>query len=169
MVDIADEERRIRIERRRAVMARNAALRAEAEKKKAASADDRFKRTRAQFHRNVAYWNESTGQPPKAQTLRIHRDMLHKRLLWTVNDALDWGRDDDGSFVLDIKAIDALQKPLALLLQFVKAEHKIALDHAVLRLREKQMLARTAKLPTSAKEKNIVESAERPHTPKPSS
>jgi hypothetical protein len=160
-----EEERRLAREHRKQIMARNAERRAQEEKEEDARADKRFEETRDLFRRNVAYWNAKKDQPPKTQTLRVHRDTLHRRLLWTSGDALNWMRRDDGTYFLDERDIDRLQKPMALLLQFVKAEHKIAHDRASLALRQRQTDRRAARDPAGKKQEKISETAERPHTP----
>jgi hypothetical protein len=160
-----EEEKRIAREQRRQLMANNAARREREEKEKEARADKRFEETRDRFRENVAAWNAEKGHPPKLQTLRIHRDVLHRRVLWTANDALDWRRRDNGSYYVDTAAIDGLQKPMAMLLQFVKTEHKIAHDRAALALKARHFDARAARTSSPKKEEKISESAERPHTP----
>lgn len=153
MIVKSEEEKRIARELRQKVITENAARREK-------QVNDRFEDTRERFLRNVDYWNGTKDQPPKAQTLRVHRDTLHRRLLWTSNDALNWNRRDDGTYFLNQRDIDSLHKPMALLLQFVKAEHKIAHDRATLALRAQQASARAAK-----KEEKTSKSDERPHTP----
>jgi hypothetical protein len=160
-----EEEKRIAREQRRQLMANNAARRAQEEKEEVTRADKRFEETRDRFRKYVAYWNSTKDQPPKLQTLRVHRDALHKRLLWDEGDALNWSRKNDGTYFLHAGEIDALRKPMALLLQFVKAEHKIAHDRASLALRERQTNARAARNSAAKKQEKISESAERPHTP----
>lgn len=160
MIVKSEEEKLIAREQRRQLMANNAARRELEEKEEEARADKRFEETRDRFRKNVAYWNSTKDQPPKLQTLRVHRDALHKRLLWDEGDALNWSRKGDGTYFLHAGEIDALRKPMAMLLQFVKTEHKIAHDRAALALRARHFDARAAK-----KEEKNSKSAERPHTP----
>lgn len=165
MLAKTEEEKRIAREKRQQTIAQNAALREQDEKQREARADKRFEETRDHFRRNVAYWNGTKDQPAKSQTLRIHRDALHKRLLWSEGDALHWSRRNDGTYYLNKQEIDSLQKPMFLLLQFVKAEHKLTHDRATLALRKQQIAARTAKMPGAKTEEENCESAERPLTP----
>lgn len=160
-----EEEKRIARELRQKAMAENAARRRQEAKEAEARVDKRFEETRRQFRKNVEAWNVDRDQASKVQTLRVHRDTLHRRVLWTSNDALDWRRRENGTYYLDTGAIDSLHKPLSLLLAFVKAEHKIAHDRAALSLRARQICDRAARTSARKNDEKISESAERPHTP----
>jgi hypothetical protein len=165
MIVKSEEERRIAREMRQKARAASDARRQSEAKDQDARAERRFAETRALFGRNVAYWNAVKDQPPRLQTLRVHRDALHKRILWSAGDALNWKRREDGTYYLDEREIDRLHKPMALLLQFVKAEHKIAQDRAAHALRERQAGARAAKDALAMRPDISTEIAGRPHTP----
>jgi hypothetical protein len=127
----------------------------------------RFADTKANFDRIIKSWENRDDVPERVAQMKVYRNILHKRLVWGASDAVTHRSYDNGAYCLGGGEIDNLHKPMSLLLQYLKAEHKCAHDEATLKLREEiaaaQREAKTGEAP--AAEKIIAKSDERPHAP----